>query len=101
MVVESGAEDVVYSNYFTGVKGNYLRGSIEASGLDPDNLPESDPSKMNFASDPNSDAKAWRDIWGSGQGIGALGQQRTTAELVETFAAQFDEAKQQLLAQLR
>ena len=56
---------------------------------------------MNFASDPNSDAKAWRDIWGSGQGIGALGQQRTTAELVETFAAQFDEAKQQLLAQLR
>ena len=101
MVVESGAEDVVYSNYFTGVKGNYLRGSIEASGLDPDNLPESDPSKMNFASDPNSDAKAWRDIWGSGQGIGALGQQRTTSELVETFAAQFDEAKQRLLAQLR
>ena len=101
MIVESGADDVVYSNYFTGVNGNYLRGSIVASGLDPDNLPESDPSKMSFASDPDSDAKAWKDIWGSGQGIGALGQQRTTAELVETFATQFDEAKQRLLAQLR
>ncbi|WP_309135973.1 NAD(P)H-dependent flavin oxidoreductase [Brevibacterium oceani] len=100
MIVDSGAEDVVYSNYFTGVKGNYLRGSIVNSGLDPDDLPESDPSKMNFASDPNSDAKAWRDIWGSGQGIGALGTQRTTGELVETFAAQYETAKAELRARL-
>ncbi|TGD13436.1 nitronate monooxygenase family protein [Brevibacterium sp. S111] len=100
MIVESAAEDVVYSNYFTGVKGNYLRGSIVASGLDPDNLPESDPTKMDFGSDPDSDAKAWRDIWGSGQGIGALGTQQTTAELVETFAAQFEAAKQDLRSKL-
>ena len=100
MIVESGADDVVYSNYFTGVKGNYLRGSIVASGLDPDNLPDADPTKMDFSSSSGSDSKAWKGIWGSGQGIGALGQQRTTAELVETFAAQFDEAKQQLQAQL-
>ena len=100
MVVESGAEDVVYSNYFTGVKGNYLRGSIIASGLDPDNLPEADPSKMDFGSDPNSEAKAWRDIWGSGQGIGALGTQQSTAELVDALAVQFDAAKQQLSAHL-
>jgi nitronate monooxygenase len=100
MIVDSGAEDVVYSNYFTGVKGNYLRGSIVASGLDPDNLPESDPTKMDFGSDPDSDAKAWRDIWGSGQGIGALGTQRTTAELVETFAAQFETAKAELRARV-
>ena len=100
MVVESGAEDVVYSSYFTGVKGNYLRGSIIASGLDPDNLPEADPSKMDFGSDPNSEAKAWRDIWGSGQGIGALGTQQSTAELVDALAVQFDAAKQQLSAHL-
>uniref|UniRef100_UPI00046F92FF NAD(P)H-dependent flavin oxidoreductase n=1 Tax=Brevibacterium sp. VCM10 TaxID=1381751 RepID=UPI00046F92FF len=84
MIVESGADDVVYSNYFTGVKGNYLRGSIVASGLDPDNLPDADPTKMDFSSSSGSDSKAWKDIWGSGQGIGALGQQQTTAELVET-----------------
>lgn len=100
MIVDSAAEDVIYSNYFTGVKGNYLRGSIEASGLDPDNLPEADPTKMDFGTDPNSDSKAWRDIWGSGQGIGVIGAQRTTAELVDGLAAEFEKAKQDLQARL-
>lgn len=100
MIVDSAAEDVVYSNYFTGVKGNYLRGSIVASGLDPDDLPESDPTKMNFSSDPNSDSKAWRDIWGSGQGIGVHDRARTTAELVETLSAEFEAAKTELQTRL-
>ncbi len=63
MIVDSTAKDIVYSNLFTGVHGNYLRGSIVAAGLDPDDLPESDPSAMNFGSGGNTDAKAWRDIW--------------------------------------
>ncbi|MFX7094711.1 nitronate monooxygenase, partial [Acinetobacter baumannii] len=71
-IVASGAADIVYSSLFTGVHGNYLRSSIEAAGLDPDNLPEGDVTKMNFASGGNTKAKAWRDIWGSGQGIGAI-----------------------------
>lgn len=71
-VVDGQASDIVYTNLFTGVHGNYLRGSIAAAGLDPDTLPESDPSAMDFGSGRNADAKAWRDIWGSGQGIGAV-----------------------------
>jgi nitronate monooxygenase len=67
-IVDSSAADIVYSSLFTGVHGNYLRSSIVAAGLDPDHLPESDPSKMNFGSGGNTDAKAWKDIWGSGQG---------------------------------
>ncbi|MGO2027735.1 MAG: NAD(P)H-dependent flavin oxidoreductase [Brevibacterium aurantiacum] len=100
MIVDSAAEDVVYSNYFTGVKGNYLRGSITASGLDPDNLPEADPTKMDFGTKDGSDSKAWKDIWGSGQGIGVLGAKRTTAELVEGFAAEYEAAKKELSARL-
>ncbi|MFM8753925.1 MAG: NAD(P)H-dependent flavin oxidoreductase, partial [Phenylobacterium sp.] len=68
MIVESSGEDIVYSNLFTGVHGNYLRPSIERAGLDPENLPEADPSKMNFGSGGNTEAKAWKDIWGCGQG---------------------------------
>lgn len=100
MIVDSGAEDVVYSNYFTGVKGNYLRGSITASGLDPDNLPDAEPTKMDFSTRDQSDSKAWKDIWGSGQGIGVLDTQRTTAELVEGFAAEFEAAQRDLAARV-
>ncbi|TSI16654.1 nitronate monooxygenase family protein [Brevibacterium aurantiacum] len=100
MVVDSAAEDVVYSSYFTGVKGNYLRGSITASGLDPDDLPEADPTKMDFGTREGSDSKAWKDIWGSGQGIGVLNEKSTTAELVDSLAAQFEAAKKELDARL-
>lgn len=91
MVLESTASDVVYSNYFTGVHGNYLRGSIAAAGYDPDDLPESDPTAMSFGSSAN-DAKAWRDIWGSGQGIGVLEEPLTTRELIDQLAQQYTEA---------
>jgi nitronate monooxygenase len=85
-IVDSGADDIVYSSLFTGVHGNYLRSSIVNSGLDPDNLPESDPSKMNFGSGGNTEAKAWKDIWGSGQGIGTI----TSVESVEERTARFE-----------
>lgn len=97
MIVDSGAGDIVYSNLFTGVHGNYLRGSIEAAGLDPAALPTSDPSAMSFGTD---DSKAWRDIWGSGQGVGAVDEVRTVAELVARFRAEFDAAKADLDAKL-
>lgn len=100
MIVDSAAEDVVYSNYFTGVKGNYLRGSITASGLDPDNLPDADPTKMDFGTKDGSDSKAWKDIWGSGQGIGVLREKSSTAELVDSLATQFEAAKKELDARL-
>ncbi|WP_309133210.1 nitronate monooxygenase family protein [Brevibacterium sp.] len=100
MIVDSSADDVVYSNYFTGVKGNYLRGSIIAAGLDPDNLPEADPTKMDFGTDEKSESKAWKDIWGSGQGIGALTSKRTTAELVDQLAAEFAVAREELLGRV-
>jgi len=91
-IVESRAQDIVYSNLFTGVHGNYLRGSIVKAGLDPDNLPVSDPSAMNFGSGGNTEAKAWKDIWGSGQGIGAVEKVETVAERVATLTAQYREA---------
>jgi nitronate monooxygenase len=91
MVVDSASSDIVYSNLFTGVHGNYLRGSITAAGLDPDDLPVSDPSAMNFGSG-GSDAKAWRDIWGSGQGIGSVDRRQSTHELVEQLRREYDEA---------
>ncbi|MDN5774727.1 MAG: nitronate monooxygenase family protein [Brevibacterium aurantiacum] len=100
MIVDSAAEDVVYSSYFTGVKGNYLRGSITASGLDPDNLPDADPTKMDFGTKDGSDSKAWKDIWGSGQGIGVLREKSSTAELVDSLATQFEAAKKELDARL-
>jgi nitronate monooxygenase len=96
MIVGAGADDIVYSNLFTGVHGNYLRPSIVAAGLDPDNLPVSDPSKMNFGSGGNTKAKAWRDIWGSGQGIGLVKDVVPAAELVARLAREYREAKAKL-----
>ncbi len=97
-IVSSRAQDIVYSNLFTGVHGNYLRGSIVKAGLDPDNLPVSDPSAMNFGSGGNTEAKAWKDIWGSGQGIGAVDKVETVAERVATLTAQYREAAASLSA---
>lgn len=97
MIVDSAAKDIVYSNLFTGVHGNYLRGSIIAAGLDPDNLPDSDPSAMDFGSGGDMDAKVWRDVWGSGQGIGALKQTSTVAELVARLKSEYDAAAASLV----
>lgn len=97
-IVESSAEGIVYTNLFTGVHGNYLRNSIEAAGMDPDNLPVSDPSKMNFGSGGNTKAKAWKDIWGSGQGIGAIKQVGTVADLIDRFEREYQDAQAQLKA---
>jgi nitronate monooxygenase len=98
MIVASRGDDIVYSNLFTGVHGNYLRPSIEAAGLDPDNLPESDPSKMNFGSGGNTKAKAWKDIWGCGQGIGAVKSIPTAGELVQRLSDEYEAAKAALAA---
>ncbi|MHA6286976.1 NAD(P)H-dependent flavin oxidoreductase [Maricaulis sp. CAU 1757] len=92
-IVEGDAEDIVYTNLFTGVHGNYLRASIEAAGLDPDNLPESDPSAMNFGSGGSSDAKAWKDIWGSGQGIGSVKAIQSAADYIDQLAAEYQAAR--------
>jgi nitronate monooxygenase len=97
-IVEGTAEGIVYTNLFTGVHGNYLRSSIVAAGLDPDNLPESDPSKMNFGSGGNTKAKAWKDIWGSGQGIGTIKQVGTVEDLVARLEREYHAAKAALLA---
>jgi len=86
MIVESAAADIIYTNLFTGVLGNYLRPSIARAGLDPDNLPESDPSRMNFGS---SGAKAWRDVWGSGQGIGAVREVVPAAERIAQLRTEY------------
>ncbi len=89
MIVASSSDDIVYSSLFTGVHGNYLKGSIRAAGLDPEALPESDPTKMNFGGDAK---KAWKDIWGCGQGIGAIKQVVPTRELVARLAREYDAA---------
>ncbi len=91
-IVDSRAADIVYSNLFTGVHGNYLRSSIEAAGLDPDNLPEGDLKTMNFGTSTNAPAKAWRDIWGSGQGIGAVDKIATVADYVDQLVREYDAA---------
>jgi len=98
MIVKGGGDDIVYSNLFTGVHGNYLRASVSAAGLDPDNLPVADPSKMNFGSGGNQSAKAWKDIWGSGQGIGAIKAVPSAAEFIGQLAAQYEAAKASLAA---
>lgn len=95
MIVDSKAADIVYSNLFTGVHGNYLKGSVEKAGMDPNNLPESDPSKMNFGGDKS---KAWKDIWGCGQGIGAVDSVVGVAELVDRLAREYEDAKKKLAA---
>ena len=93
MIVDSDSSDIVYSNLFTGVHGNYLKPSIEAAGLDPNALPESDPSAMNFGSGGNSEKKAWKDIWGCGQGIGAVKAVVPAADLVARLVSEYEAAK--------
>ncbi|MEE2692317.1 MAG: nitronate monooxygenase family protein [Pseudomonadota bacterium] len=95
-IVDGYADDIVYTNLFTGVHGNYLKPSIVAAGLDPDNLPESDPSKMNFGSGGNTAAKAWKDIWGSGQGIGAIKKVETAGAYVDRLVAEYEAARRRL-----
>jgi nitronate monooxygenase len=97
-VVAGRAGDIVYTNLFTGVHGNYLRPSIIAAGLDPENLPQSDPSKMNFGSGGNTEAKAWKDIWGSGQGIGAVTKVESVADRVDRLEAEYNAARAELAA---
>ena len=94
MIVESNSDDIVYSNFYTGVHGNYLKGSIINAGMDPDNLPESDPSKMNFGG--GGEKRAWRDIWGCGQGIGVVREVVSTAELVARLKREYHDARSRL-----
>jgi nitronate monooxygenase len=97
-IVECSSDDIVYSSLFTGVHGNYLKPSIRALGMDPDNLPEGDVSKMNFSSGEGSKGKAWKDIWGCGQGIAAVQAVVPTRELVARLKREYDAAREQLLA---
>jgi nitronate monooxygenase len=99
-IVAGHAADIVYSNLFTGVHGNYLKASIRAAGLDPANLPESDPSKMDFGSGGKTAAKAWKDIWGSGQGIGAVKAVEPVAARVDRLAQEYAAAKADLEVRL-
>ncbi|NBW46781.1 MAG: nitronate monooxygenase, partial [Betaproteobacteria bacterium] len=92
-IVDSNSDDIVYSNLFTGVHGNYLKSSVRSAGLDPENLPESDPTKMNFGGDAK---KAWKDIWGCGQGIGAVKAVVPTHTLVERLAQEYAAARARL-----
>ena len=96
MLIDSVADDIVYSSLFTGVHGNYLKGSIENAGLDPKDLPEADKSSMNFGSGGNTDAKAWKDIWGSGQGIGSIKDSPPVQTLVNQLTSEFKEAVKDL-----
>ena len=99
MIVDSSADDIVYSNLFTGVHGNYLRGSIQAAGLDPENLPVSDPSAMSFESTDSGERakpKAWKEIWGSGQGIGHITRSVPARELVANLVSEFKAAQDDL-----
>jgi nitronate monooxygenase len=98
MIVESAGDDILYTNLFTGVHGNYLRPSVVRAGLDPENLPVSDPSKMNFGSGGNSKAKAWKDIWGCGQGIGAVKHVPTAGEMVSRLKREYDDARARIAA---
>jgi nitronate monooxygenase len=90
MIVESAAKDIVYSSLFTGVSGNYLAPSVAAAGLDPNNLPDGDKSTMNFGSGEGSKAKAWRDIWGSGQGIGAVKTRQSAADYIAQLKREYE-----------
>ena len=92
MLIESSASDIVYSSLFTGLNGNYLKPSIEKAGLDPDNLPGADKSKMNFGSGGNTKSKAWKDMWGSGQGIGSIKNDPTVQDLVNELTEQYEQA---------
>jgi nitronate monooxygenase len=96
MIVDGAADDIVYTNLFTGVHGNYLKPSIRAAGLDPDNLAQSDPSQMNFGA-----AKAWRDIWGAGQGIAAVREVATTADVIARLSQEYVDSMRALMSPSR
>ncbi len=96
MVVDGDADDIVYSDYFTGVAGNYLKPSIADAGLDPNNLPKGDISAMNKLTDQQNDAKAWKDIWGCGQGIGAIDEVQSVAGRVTQMKSEYDAARERL-----
>ncbi|RAH99779.1 nitronate monooxygenase [Acuticoccus sediminis] len=98
MIVDGAADDIVYSDLFTGVWGNYLKSSISAAGMDPENLPTSDPSAMNFGSG-SSKPKSWSEIWGSGQGIGAVDRVVPAAVLIDRLAAEYAAARRRLLGE--
>ncbi|MGY3224011.1 NAD(P)H-dependent flavin oxidoreductase YrpB (nitropropane dioxygenase family) [Bradyrhizobium sp. USDA 4512] len=101
MITNSSAEDIVYSNLFTGVHGNYLKPSIVAAGMDPENLPTSDPSKMSFGTDATGERakpKAWKEIWGSGQGVGSISKVVPAAELIGRFRKEYEDAVDPALA---
>jgi len=100
MLEESAASDIVYSSLFTGVLGNYLKPSITNAGLDPDNLPDADKSSMNFGSGGNTDSKAWKDIWGSGQGIGLIEDSPPVEELVGRLKSEFELAFQEFKSKI-
>ncbi|MDB9997118.1 nitronate monooxygenase family protein [Gammaproteobacteria bacterium] len=97
MLEESAADDIVYSSLFTGIHGNYLKPSIDKAGLDSNNLPEADKTSMNFGSGGNTDAKAWKDIWGSGQGIGGIVDSPPVQELVDRILSEYKEATQEFI----
>ena len=94
-IIDSAFDDIVYSSLFTGVHGNYLKPSIRAAGLDPDNLPESDPSKMNFG---ETAVKPWKDIWGSGQGIGTIKEITSAARFVDRLDKEYFETRDSLIS---
>ena len=96
MIVASNSDDIVYSNLFTGVHGNYLKPSIRNAGMDPDNLPEGDVKTMNFAGGEGSKAKAWKDIWGSGQGIGAVTEIASAAAYIDRLKSEYQAARRRL-----
>jgi nitronate monooxygenase len=95
-IIQSSGKDIVYSSLFTGVNGNYLRGSIEKAGLDPDNLPSASKESMNFGSGGNTDAKAWKDIWGAGQGVGTIDDKPSVQEIVNQMKAEYEAARARL-----
>ena len=95
-IIESAGEDIIYSSLFTGVHGNYLKGSIEKAGLDPNNLPTADKTSMNFGSGGNTDAKAWKDIWGAGQGVGSVHDAPSIQEIVDQFAVEYAQAQKRV-----
>ena len=97
-IVDSNSDDIVYSSLFTGVHGNYLKPSIIAAGMDPDNLPDGDLKTMNFASGEGSKSKAWKDIWGCGQGIGAITKVQSTADYVAQLRREYEQARQRICA---
>ena len=101
MLIESSAKDIVYTNYFSGVHGNYLSPSVEKAGMDPRNLPEADKTKMNFNSGGNASAKVWKDIYGSGQGINAIKKTVSVEDLVQKILSEFKTAQEEFAKKIQ